>query len=96
MPKSPDKSEKKCRGCDYVGKALRSHLSKSTKCTTFYDMDALYAEAKVLHKTQMAARNRDQYHNVKKTNDNVCHLCTKVFATQKSMDRHIDQIHLGN
>ena len=63
MPKSPGKPEQRCKGCDYMGKSFRSHLSKSPKCKTLYDMNALDAEAKALHKKQMAARNRDRYQN---------------------------------
>ena len=55
----------KCKGCNWTGKCLRSHLAKRKDCSSLYDLDALEAEAKKLHKEQMAARNRDRYHNDK-------------------------------
>ena len=63
--KSPGKKQEKCKGCNWVGISLRSHLSKNKQCSSLYDLDALEAEAKRLHKEQMAVRNRDRYHNEK-------------------------------
>ena len=93
MPKSPHKPEQKCKGCDYVGKSLRSHLSKTPKCRALYDLGSLEAEAKTLHKEQMAARNWMKYNESPAA---LCHLCDKSFVTKKSLDRHIEQIHLRN
>ena len=53
-----------CKGCGKEVQLLLSHLKRTKEpCKALYDMNALEAEAKTLHKEQMAARNRDRYHN---------------------------------
>ena len=62
-PKSPGEGKKKCDGCGKEFEKLRSHVKRTKGCQDSYDMDALDEEAERLHKDQMAARNREVYHN---------------------------------
>ena len=63
-PTSPGKPKVTCKGCGKEVQKLLSHL-KRTKgpCKDNYDMDALEAENKRLHREQMATRNRKLYHD---------------------------------
>ena len=61
---SGSKQNVRCKGCGKEVQLLLSHLKRTKEpCKSFYDMEALEAEAKTLHKEQMAARNKDRYHN---------------------------------
>ena len=63
QPKSPGKEKYTCKGCGQEVEKLRSHVKRTKGCQDSYDMDALDEEAERLHKDQMAARNREVYHN---------------------------------
>ena len=61
---TPSKAKIKCKGCGKEVQLLLSHLERTNdSCKDAYDMEALRAEAKQLHKEQMAARKRDLYRN---------------------------------
>ena len=61
---TPCKAKIKCKGCGKEVQLLLSHLERTNdSCKDAYDMEALRAEAKQLHKEQMAARKRDLYRN---------------------------------
>ena len=58
--KSPGKPDQACKECDYVGKFIRTHLSKSAKCKASYDeaeLIELEAQAKKRNLELMATRN---------------------------------------
>ena len=62
--KMPGKQKVTCKGCGKEVQLLRSHLERTKDpCKSLYDMEAMRAESKQKHKHQMAARNRELYHN---------------------------------
>ena len=60
-PESTAKTQVDCKVCNWTGKCLRSHLAKNKQCGSLYDLSALEAEAKRLHRDQKAARSRERY-----------------------------------
>ena len=60
-PKSSAKTQVNCKVCNWTGKCLRSHLAKNKHCSSLYDLNALEADAKRLHRDQKAARSRERY-----------------------------------
>ena len=59
---SPVKQKVTCKGCGKRVQLLLSHLERTQNpCKTSYDMEALRAEAILLHKEQVNSRNRERY-----------------------------------
>ena len=54
-PKSPSKPQIQCKVCNWSGKFIRLHLSKSPQCAAHYDLNALEAEANKRHRDLQAA-----------------------------------------
>ena len=84
LSKSPSKPEQVCKGCDYIGKSLRSHINKSPKCKVFHDMVELENQAKKRHLEMMAARNRERYQN-----DPVYSLRKRAASKEKNEDPEV-------
>ena len=97
--------QKRCNGCQWIGKSLRCHLRGSYQCHTFYDLDQLEREAKEAKKVQYAkwemANRKERTERMKKykatgspkTSSYVCNVCDKSFTFRTNLDRHNKDVH---